>query len=147
MQQLKIFFQFIILAVFQLLTLHVFFQRIEELEQPRKIPHMLTMFLPSLDKKKNVYSESGFLKSIRHKSIIHINLTGEIKEDDKIFEIIQLEARRLMYTRDTTHIIKVRFCDENTYGQFIQLVNMMVEDRHKRYAFINDDFYILGGNP
>ena len=54
---------------------------------------------------------------------------------------------RVKYTYDATHIIKVHFMDENTYGQFVELVNMMAKDKHKRYLFFNDNFYILGEQP
>lgn len=81
------------------------------------------------------------------KEFITVNLTGYFPEDKKRMDFIRMEARRLKYTCDTTHILKVHFSDENTYGQFIQLVSIMQQDIHKRYAFYEDDFYILGEPP
>jgi len=41
----------------------------------------------------------------------------------------------------------VKFSPETTYGEFVQLVNIMNRDDHKRYAWLDDDFYILGDPP
>jgi hypothetical protein len=58
-----------------------------------------------------------------------------------------MEGRRIKYTHDTTSVIKVHINEENTYGQFVELVNMMLKDVQKRYFLYRDDFYILGEPP
>ena len=83
----------------------------------------------------------------RNKKFISVSLTGDVNEDEKRFEFIKNEARRLKYTNDTTNIIRVHFNEDNTYGQFVNLVNMMARDFHKRYMYYKDDFYIMGEQP
>ena len=80
----------------------------------------------------------------QHKKIIQIDLTGDEEEDKRRFDFIRTEARRLEYTCDTTTILKIHFTDKNTYDQFAELLNILHKDRHKRYTFFRDDFYILG---
>ncbi|OIR12091.1 hypothetical protein GALL_63420 [mine drainage metagenome] len=94
-----------------------------------------------------IYSTKLILERVRRKKIIKIGLIGNYQEDQKRFEFIRQEARRLKYTCDTTAVIQVHFIKENTYGQFVYLVNMMIEDQHKSYALANDNFYIFGENP
>lgn len=93
------------------------------------------------------YSTKHILERVRREKIIRIGMIGNFQEDQKRFEFIRQEARRLKYTCDTTDVIQVHFINENTYGQFVYLVNMMIEDQHKNYVLINDDFYIFGERP
>lgn len=121
-------------------------------QQSLKNKTVLRLFLlrrhkPDDDSSFVTFSEKFILNQVRQKKVIKIDLSGDAEQDSKRFEFIRHEARRLKYTYDTTTVIQVHFNKENTYGQFVYLVNMMVEDQHKRYAFINDDFYIYGEPP
>ena len=77
------------------------------------------------------------------KKFMTICLTGDEEEDKKRFEVVQYEGRKIKYTCDTNAIVKVHFNSNNTYGQLVGLINMMIGDHHKRYMYYQDDFYIL----
>jgi hypothetical protein len=62
-------------------------------------------------------------------------------------EFIGQEALKLKFYHDTTQVIKVHLSADNTYGEFVQLVNIMYKDNHNRYTLLGDDFYIFGEYP
>jgi|GEM_PF-2963168 len=82
--------------------------------------------------------------TLKGKKIIPINLTGIPVEDDKVMDTIQSQAHWLKRTHDTTQVLKVHFTENNTYGQFMQLVTIMMTDCQARYTLWKDDFYIFG---
>ena len=146
--------QLICLAGFQFILFFIFLDRLAEAINTVYPPQTaLRLALPSEDSDQSEFGKqfSGSASLIKWKKerkiFIRVDLTGELSEDKKRMEFIKIEAGRLKYTYDTTHILKVHFTDENTYGQFVELVNTMNKDRHKRYVFYKDDFYILGENP
>jgi hypothetical protein len=95
-----------------------------------------------------LFSGKGFLEKSKkeHKKFTAFYLTGDLEEDNKCFNLIRYETRKNKYTCDTNTILKVHFLTENTYGQFVQLINMMIDEKIKRYMYYRDDFYIIG-NP
>lgn len=107
---------------------------------------VLRLFLPT-DHGERQFSVEALLKEVNHKKIVKIELTGNAEEDNKQFEFIRKEARRLQSTYDTTTVLHVHFPEESTYGQFVYLADMMAADKHKRYGITNNDFYIFGDEP
>lgn len=145
------YIQFICLAGFQVLLFFAFVTRLNEEYNLRYCRgSVLRIIFPGDEPSKSpfmkMFSGPNAIKEWKRtkKKFITIDLTGEIKEDEKRIDFIRMEARRLKYTYDTTHILKVHFTEENTYGQFVQLVSIMQKDLHKRYMLYKDDFYILG---
>lgn len=124
--------------------------KLSEIESTYKITSLLRMALPANDydtlEFAKYWSGAAILNEWKNqnKKIIPIYLTGDKSEDKKVFELITFESRKLIYTCDTNTIVKVHFSEENTYGQFVELNNIMLEDHHKRYFYYKDDFYILG---
>jgi hypothetical protein len=110
--------------------------------------YRITYFVPKENKAK--YSEVSYfnapniLEENAKKKFIPISLTGNHDEDEKRFEFIQWKARELKYTNDTSHILKVHLPESLKYGQFIRLLNLMLQDQHKRYFEHNNNFYIFG---
>ncbi len=146
--------QIISLAGFQIILFFIFLDRLADAENSIYRPQTALRFiLPPDDSDKSEFgkkfSGSGALKNWKQekKIFIRVDLTGELAEDKKRIDVIRNEAMRLKYTNDTTHILKVHFTEDNTYGQIVELVNIMNKDRHKRYMFYKDDFYILGESP
>jgi len=136
------YLQFICLAGFQMLLFFAFIARVDNQEKYYSRNHgILKMMFPDDEPSKDpaIKSLSGpdILKEWKktNKKFITINLTGDFQEDEKRIDFIRMEARRLKYTCDTTHILRVHFTEENTYGQFVQLVSIMQKDLHKRYLF------------
>lgn len=108
---------------------------------------VIKYYLPAEDP-SNPYSGFAIIdRAITAKKVIHVSLSGAIIEDDKKMDFIQLEARRLKYTCDTTAMIEIYLADNITYGRFVELVNMMLKDGHKRYALWKHHFYIFGESP
>jgi hypothetical protein len=152
----KLNFYFNTLILLAIVSAAVYFKYLLELNhsssQSLKNKTVLRLFLPRENKPNDdsflvMFSEKFLLNQMKKKKLMKIDLTGNYQQDLKRFEFIRHEARRLKYTYDTTAVIQVHFMDENTYEQFVYLVNMMADDQHKRWAILNDDFYILGENP
>jgi hypothetical protein len=138
------------LIAFQILLFFAFLNRLAYVDAMytrwRAMRFILPDDTPSPQRYLKTYNAPDVLKEWRkqHKKIITIDLTGDLQEDKKRLEFIRNEAQRLKYTYDTTSILKVHFTDENTYGQFVELLNIMIKDRHKRYMLFQDNFYVAG---
>lgn len=138
---------------FQVLLLFAFFQKLDSIETMYKHETIVKLFLPDDKSYKDSlirgFSAPDFLADWKNqkKNFIRVDLTGEAEEDKKRFDFIRSEARRLKYTFDTLNILKIHFTNENTYDEFVRLVNIMTLDRIRRYMFYKDDFYILGEAP
>lgn len=144
MQDFKKLYSYVVmisLAGFQTLLLILFIQMLLELLVPP--PKTQLSFQLTAEKVNTNFNGHELLRRLKYKMAININLTGIKELDDKLMEKIQLETRKLNATDDTTHFIKIHFTSNNTYGQFVQLVNMMHLEMQKRYAYWEDDFYIL----
>lgn len=114
---------------------------------PAKKQTVIKYYLPSEDL-ANPFS--GFMvidKAVKEKKVIRVSLSGDNMEDDKKMNFIQQEARRLKYTCDTSDMIEIYLPDNITYGRFVELVNIMLKDGHKRYALWKHHFYIFGEAP
>lgn len=138
---------------FQVLLLFAFFQKLDSIEAMYKHGTIVKLLLPDdrsyQDSFLRRFSAPDILADWKKqkKNIVRIYLTGEPKEDMKRFEFIRSEARRLKYTYDTVDILKVHFINENTYGEFVHLVDIMSQDKIKMYMLYKDDFYIAGEKP
>ncbi|MEP7320087.1 MAG: hypothetical protein ABI921_15125 [Panacibacter sp.] len=147
------YIQLICVAGFQVILFFVFLGRLTEADSVNKHETLLRIAFPTDERSKNkfelLFSGPDILDKWKKekKIFIKIGLTGELDEDKKRIEFIKTKARELKYTYDTIHILKVHFTEDNTYGQFVELVNIMNKDRHKRYMLYKDDFYILGETP
>jgi biopolymer transport protein ExbD len=114
---------------------------------PDKQQTVIKYYLPSEDP-ANPYSGCRIIdQAVKEKKVIHVSLSGDIIEDDKKINFIQSEARRLKYSCDTSAMIEIYLPDNITYGRFVELVNIMLKDGHKRYALWKHHFYIFGEAP
>lgn len=145
------YLQLVVLIGFQILLFFAFKARwIEVYELGWSRETVIRLNMPSDEPSHDSYIKSFSGPDILNewkttkKKFVTIDLTGDTKEDEKRIDLITLEARRLKYEHDTTSVIRVHINEENTYGQFVQLVNTMLKDRQKRYFLYKDDFYILG---
>jgi hypothetical protein len=136
--------QIICLYGFQILFVCFFLSKVNDILESKRLPGILRHVLPSDKNDSSLFSGPSTIQKWKRekKRFFTVYLTGDVNEDRKRFEVIKYEARRVKYTCDTNTIIKVHFCNDNTYGQFVQLINMMIEDKHHRYMFYQDDFYI-----
>lgn len=91
-----------------------------------------------------LFSVKWIEKLIRKKKQIKITLDGDRSTNQKKLELVKYEARKLKYTEDTTTVIRINLTNETTYGEFIQLVKLCNNDKHKRYALLKRSFIIFG---
>lgn len=73
---------------------------------------------------------------------VNFNLTGDINFDRLTLYAIAYETRKLKFNEDTTHVIKIHFTNQCTYGQFVGVNNIMKTQMQSIYAFEGNDFYI-----
>ena len=89
----------------------------------------------------SIYQIEQYLRS---KKQIEFILDEDEITNDKKFEIIKYEARKLKYTHDTSTVLRIRFTDDTNYGEFIRLVGLCYSDGHKKFILLNKSFVILG---
>ncbi len=105
----------------------------------------LKFYLPS-ENADFRFSKRYLEKNLEHKLIVPFFLTGSFEKDDKILDTIDLQTKFLNISNDTMQVLQVHFSTKNTYGQFVQMVNIMQIEMSERYALFDDDFYIFA-NP
>jgi hypothetical protein len=112
----------------------------------KHLENYITLVDPS-SKPSNLFYAPRILKQFSKRHFINFNLTGNVIEDDKIMEVIRYEARKMKYTNDTTQVICIHFSNDVTYGRFVELLNMMLQDGHEHYMHYDNSFYILEFSP
>ena len=114
-----------------------------------KTQTVLRLSVPSDDNSPDQYKFSRYAvkAALKGKKINTVYLSDDRKLNSKKLDFIANEGLKLKYYNDTTQIIKVHFTVGTTYGEFVQLVNIMNRDGHKSYVWLDDDFYILGEPP
>ena len=93
------------------------------------------------------YATCNIEKHIRRKKQIKFTLDNNEKDNSRKMEMIQYESLKLKYTEDTSTVVLIDLTDGITYGNFISLFNMCIEDGHKRYAWWDNKFVIFGEWP
>jgi hypothetical protein len=118
-----------------------------------KTPTILKLVVPREDRPEDRnspylrFSRSAVMAALKGRKINTVYYDENHSLNVKKLEFIEQEAMKLKFYHDTTQVIKVHLSSDNTYGEFVQLVNIMVKDGHKRYTWIDDDFYIFGEDP
>jgi hypothetical protein len=115
---------------------------------------VLKMFLPcdGPDRELNLFSKYSFLWSLKGKRVHHVRLKSTALPEGQDFlasqlteildEIAQLESRH-----DTTAVLEVGFDKNNSYSQFVWLLNQAAIFKLRHYAFFDDTFYLLANPP
>ncbi len=125
------------------------------LEQHWTYPRPLRLAIPSETKvtgSMRNFSKYNFLREIKRKKIIEVDLNEDWRSAYDSFLRSQKESliiqkiSELQFFHDTTFILKVDFGDNNTYGDFMWLLDLSYRFRVRYYAFFDDSFYLLG-NP
>ena len=111
---------------------------------------VLRFILPKDDSQSP--SHSGYTYSVVSDVLkgkkIHTIYLGEHNDvNEKKLALFAREALKLKFYSDTTQVVGVYLSEESTYGNFVQLVNIMVRDKHKRYTLIGDYFYVFSEVP
>ena len=113
--------------------------------------YCITMFMPkdcNGDKDWILqYAKCNIEKEIKRKKQIKFTLDNNEKDNKTKMEMIQYESLKLKYTADTSTVVLVELTDSITYGNFISIVDMCIEDGHKHYASWDNKFVIFGELP
>jgi hypothetical protein len=119
-------------------------------------PNCIHIGLPSDQKPSQ--GNSHFTKydvyaAIKKKKIIRVTLWdteyGGIfyNTTDAKLDFIHREMERLQFTHDTFSVLKVELGDQNSYGDFVWLINEAIKYDINRWAFTDDAFYFLPTAP
>lgn len=108
----------------------------------------LRFFIPS-DKKPEDERSIGFrsmyiIREISNKKKLTVSLTDDHELNKQKLLLIQADAQRLEYYHDTTTVLKVNFSADATYGELVELINILNKARIKRYAWVDDSMIIFG---
>ncbi len=118
-------------------------------------PKPLGLFIPSDDKATGwvrKFSKYTFLHDIRRKKILEVDLNETWPPESDSFLKSQKKAliiqkiAELQFFHDTTIVLKVDFGENNTYGDFIWLLNLAHQFMIKYFSYFDNSFYLLG-NP
>ena len=74
-------------------------------------------------------------------------LDGNKEENERKLDMIRYEALKLKFIEDTSTVILVNFTNDAFYADFVSLINICIEDKHKHYHLLNDKFVIFEEKP
>lgn len=121
-------------------------------QEPR--PRVLSMFFPyeGPDASRYRFSKYSFLQEIKNKKLLCVDLNDPAPPENRDLyarklNFISQEIGRIQFLHDTSTVLKIKFGDSNTYGQFIWLVNEAKIYQVKRYTFFDAAFYMLANRP
>lgn len=120
----------------------------------------LKLFLPT-DRKDDPgmirFSKGMVYKSLEGKKTITIDLDDVerfYEEDNRTqyvfsrkLHFVSQEIERLEFTNDTSTVLKIQLGANNTYGDFVWVLNQLFVYKVKRYAFVDNDFYVFADPP
>jgi len=95
------------------------------------------------------FSKGTVYKAIKNKKIIPIDLDDHAWDErtaylaNKKYSFVESEMERLQFTADTNSVLRIHFGSDNTYNDFIWVLNRAIIFDFRRYAFVDDDFYFL----
>ncbi|MHA4807079.1 hypothetical protein ACX0G9_03185 [Flavitalea flava] len=99
------------------------------------------------------FNKVDFFHTIKNKKLISVDIDdypyderSEYERDRKL-AFVSREIERLQFTGDTNTVFRLRFGNNNTYGQFIWAINMARVYDYRRYVYVDDDFYYLQNPP
>jgi len=115
--------------------------------QEHKRETRLSLVIP-WDKKQYGFSRYAVYAHLKKKKIVQVDLWDmtlpyELNMQQAKRSFIVRELERLQFTHDTSSVLKVTLGSNNTYGDFIWLLNLAVAYGFKRYVFMDDAFYYL----
>jgi hypothetical protein len=122
-------------------------------------PTVLRIFLPT-DRKDDPamkrFSTEMVYKSLKGKKIttIDLDVEGFYEGDNRTryvykqkLHFVSNEIEQLEFTNDTSSILKVQLGPNNTYGDFVWVLNQLFLYKVKRYAFVDNNFYVYADPP
>ena len=93
------------------------------------------------------FSNFSILNQIQKKKKIKIELNEDNYTNQKKFELIRNEARKLKYTKDTSSVIDISLTNKINYEVILQLFIICQEDEHHMYSLLRNRYIIFGEYP
>src|ERR1700761_4779808 len=113
-------------------------------------PNVLQVFSPYEGPDTSLYrfSKFSFLQTTKNKKLLCVDLSDPAPSRNKDISarklnFISQEIERMQFFYDTSVVLKIKFGDSNTYGQFVWLINQAKLHQVKRYAFFDAAFFLL----
>jgi hypothetical protein len=129
-----------------------FFCPIED-PPPEKVA--LQLSLPASSNDPETFTEQRVRSHVKKTNVTRVylynkDLSGhemsKFQQDSK-FSLIQREMERLSFAGDTTISLQVEFGPNNSYGEWVGILNMASLYGIRRYAFLDNSFYFLSNPP
>jgi biopolymer transport protein ExbD len=108
---------------------------------------MIKIFVPKDEDSLSLFSSHYILNLIKNKKQVQTELDDDKLTNQKKLSIIQYQARKLKYSKDTNSVINISITKKVSYSEVLQLLNICFEDGHKRFALLKNRFVIFGEYP
>lgn len=143
-RQKKLYYVPGLISLFGLFILLFVFRPLEKME----IKCATRVNIPTDDRNidPEKFTKGNIYNSIKGKEIEQIYLDEFDKNGNisvKKLNFIKAEAERLQNLHDTSTVLKISFSKENTYGNFIEILNVAYIYEFRRFAFYDNEFLLL----
>ena len=123
--------------------------------EDRISPVSLRFFVPKDDSVQTpniTYSKYTVRQALQNKEIVKVYLWDDLNSSlcshhNAKLNFIEQEIARLQYTSDTIHVLQIELGDYNTYDDFVYLINLAILYHVKRFAWMDNSFYIFANDP
>jgi hypothetical protein len=98
------------------------------------------------------FTEDYIYHKLENKKLVTIDLQSYIWNDTSFsfrdgFSLAVSELQRLQSAHDTSSVLKIPMNSQNSYGDFVWVINEAIIQRWNRYAFIDNSFYLFPEPP
>lgn len=116
----------------------------------------LRLFVPKdeMTPDSTKFTKGGVYSHLKNKKIVQINLWDNYRDYYERWDFsmskmifIEREIQRLQFTNDTTTVLKIELASPNTYADFIEIMNLTIVYHIRRWAFLDNSFYLLPNQP
>ncbi|CAN5386768.1 hypothetical protein BH10BAC2_BH10BAC2_44320 [soil metagenome] len=120
---------------------------------------VIKLNLPTDDIKQSdsIFTKGNVLQSIKNTKLTTIYLwdkqdyyndpNRETFFNNEKLLLIQDKLKEMSFTRDSTMALKVELSEDDTYGEFVWLLNQTIIYDVKRYGYFDDAFYFIANDP
>jgi len=113
------------------------------LQESRNYIHLPTFF-PKEEENPYQFSEKNAWNLTKNKKKIRLTLDGNTALNQKKFDVLIYETRKMKYTLDSSMVIIIDFTNETPYGEFLKIVRLCNDEMMFTYAPVKKAFIITG---
>ena len=104
----------------------------------------LPINFPKEEENPYQFSEKKAWDLTKNKKKIRLTLDGNTALNQKKFDILIYETRKMKYTLDSSMVIIIDFTNETPYGEFLKIVRLCNDEMMFIYAPVKKAFIITG---